>query len=280
MKHLILILTTICLLCLCAVGTAEEDTFPTQPPDPSESLPATDYTNTESTLKYPFPTQVEGYTFVSFAGEQIIAWGASESYYTSALKVVKLFFEEVYPGCHSSQLKDFIISIGSDYSFAQKAGDGAYTYHLISLELNHPYAAVSFEVLVSFGYQCAFFSDSPYLVEYLEALETIPITLEQADAKAKELYAEQFAENGLPIPDEDSLSSLQMHITFLIDHNADPEHRVWSIDYFEPQSPYDYSLNMFNYVFGMEINADTGEVTYFDWQPKSDVREFKESLVE
>ena len=63
---------------------------------------------------YPFPTEVEGYTFVSFADNLSLLMEAELADVTRLPFLVTAgYFETVYPGCSLLQLKDLLSPTGS-----------------------------------------------------------------------------------------------------------------------------------------------------------------------
>ncbi len=281
MKKLTAILLAVLALCLFAAG-AMASGAPTQPPTPPPSTPRPAWTPDPNPTGpgYPFPTEVEGYTFVSFAGDEAVPFELDE--FSLSAAVVRRYFEEVYPGCRLSRLEDFVVTTAyaDRWTFAEAAGmEMPYNFSCIRFE--HPLAAYEtrFDVLVSFAYHCAFFTDAPDLAEYLEALETVPVTYEDALRIARETYLEQFAENGLPAPEPEELSSLLISVQLAIDHNSDGSPlRIWTIDYFEPQTRYDCTMDIMNILFSLELNADTSQVYDIDWQPQSERTRLLEML--
>ena len=267
------------IFCLCAACVLAEDTPPTQPPDPPSESTATPDPNS----KYPFPTQIEGYIFVPFSGDE--EFSLDSSYSTIVLGVVKRHFEEVYPGCRLSQLQDFIITDDNNWditcALADALGSGIPYYHFTAMHFEHPLALdARFDVIVSYGYRCAFFTTAPFMAEYLEALDTVPISLEDTLSLAQETYLSQFAEHGLSAPDEEKQASLIVRVYLAIFHDSNPPVRLWSVQYYEQQAPYDHAIGGANLLFHMDLDADTGSVEYMNWHSQSMRTLFMESLGE
>ncbi len=228
---------------------------------------------------YPFPTEVEGYTFVSFADNQQLFMEAdlydiSEDLHDIILPVLVTaeYFETVYPGCSLLQLEDFVISSGNDLelmvNMAEQAGTlpppGALRFSC--LHFSHPYITeqASFDVLVSRNLGCAFFSDAPWLAHVLNAWEAKTVSYDEAVEIAKRAFQDHVRDTGWRMPDPDSLTYKGLFLDVL-----SQDSRLWEITAHEPQTPYDQGNEM-SCIFEIQIDADTGEPFTPYWRPETE----------
>ena len=221
--------------------------------------------NSPTEINYPFPTVVEGYTFISFADSDISLYDDNTVFY-----VFKQYFEQTFPNISQDQLKEFFVVYGDDYGineiFACHAGEGQYSYYFPTYRFYHPLAEFDtcIDVLISYGYRCAFVKDPPqHMEDYLHKLETLPITFDDALKIAKQAYQAQFSENGLPVPDETAMSSLLIQGGLYISYNESSV--FWQVNFFVPQTSYDYLMDWSRGVFDICIDAYTGNVNGFNW---------------
>ena len=267
MKRMMLV--WVMILCLMPLGGWAERTAPTQPPTPPPEMPASTPRSIGldegSSAHYDFPTAVDGYVFVSFAGETEIL-----NDYTDAdslmLLVVCRYFEEVYPGRTLEQLKDFAV-LSPDYGwsanrrFYERAGNGK-EYRFFAMSFKHPYVyGVSFDVLLSMGYQCAFFTEQdPYMADRLEQYQRAPIRCEDAVDLAWKEFASQQAAAGYPPMNEETRPDYLINVSFLVSYNE--ETTCWTVDFYERQAPYNDEKSEGSIVFEAEFDAFTGELLY------------------
>ncbi len=260
----------------------ESGPLPTQPPTPPpavpESTPRSIGLDAASSERYSgFPTAVVGYTFVSFSGDPSLskeAYGPD----TLLMRVVCRYFEEVYPGCTLEQLKDFVIlpaysSRLVSRDFSQRAGSEE-EYWFNTMQFDHPYVyGVSFDVLLSVGYDCAFFTDpDPYMADRLERYQHASIRAEDAIELAWQEYDARREAAGYPALDEAGRSDYLISVSFLVSYNEDTT--CWSVDFYERQAPYNDEKCEGNIVFEAELDAYTGETLCAQIFPDTLHREF------
>ena len=272
-KRRIALLLALILLALCAPALADLPPTlppappvqpPTQPPAPPTPAP---WIRPEG-HPYPFPTEVEGYTFVSFSRD-VDTW-QMDAYELAAL-AIRDHFPEVYPGCRTEQLRDFVIlpdeGVLSNMMFAEAAGLETMQWFRV-LTLMHPLISnARFSVLVSVPYACAFFTDAPWMADELAAYEQSPVTWDDALSAALRIYTAHFADSGLPAPSEEEIAALRIDGGYVFSHNEDE--RLWELVLYEPQSPYPHE-NAATCVLDLGIDADTGEVIWEEWYPVTD----------
>ncbi|MBR6955112.1 MAG: hypothetical protein IKH77_08785 [Clostridia bacterium] len=248
----------------------ESGSMPTQPPTPPPAVPESTprsigLDEASSERHYGFPTAVDGYTFVSFADDPSLSIGAYGSD-TLLMRVVCRYFEEVYPGCTLEQLKDFVIlpvysSRLVSREFSQKAGSEE-EYWFNTMQFDHPYVyGVSFDVLLSVGYDCAFFTDpDPYMADRLERYQRATVRAEDAVELAWQEFDARREAAGYPALDEADRSDYLIDVSFLVSYNEGTT--CWSVDFYEYQAPYNDVKHEGNIVFEAEFDAFTGETLY------------------
>lgn len=216
-------------------------------------------------ILYPFPTDVEGYTFISFRDSSIPLYDNNTAFY-----VFKQYCEQAFPDLDLDILKDFIVVYGNDYgvneTFARCVGEGKRSYYFRTFHFYHPLADYDtcIDVLISDGWRCAFITDPPlHMADYLHELETAPVSFDEALTIAKQTYQALFADNNLPVPDEATLSSMLVRGGYNISYNENIKY--WSVSFFIPQTPYDYVLDWTRGVFFVFIDAYTGKVFDYEW---------------
>ncbi|MBR6027680.1 MAG: hypothetical protein IKP40_01210 [Clostridia bacterium] len=276
MKRLMLVCAMILCFALpfCCFSANAERNPPTQLPAPTVAGFEGDNVSTD---RYPFPAQVEGYTFVSFAGDQS-CWDLSADELIA--RIVCQHFEEIYPGCRLEQLRDFVYVPDNqrvtNLNFSHAAASDT-NYYFMTRSFAHPLVSnASFTVLLSYGYCCAFFTNAPLMAEELNALENSPFSYRDALALAQQIYTAHFIENELLEPSVEELASLRVRGSYVFNHNEDV--RLWQFGFFKPQSPYEHEIDWASGVFEIQIDADTGEVMFQEWIPVTAYDRFLELI--
>ena len=219
---------------------------------------------------YPFPTEVEGYAFVSFADNPQLIMEADLYDISLPFLVTAEYFETVYPGCSLLQLKDFIITDGVDtqliLDMAEQTGAVPENIWFETVRFQHPFAdQASFDMMLSRRYSCAFFSGAPWMAEALTRWEDKAVSYEEATAITKQAFHDHAGNTG---HDMDTLTFKGSFISVLSENV-----RLWEILVLEPQTPYDPGNQMSN-IFLVQIDADTGELRYWQWTPETQRTEF------
>ena len=228
----------------------------------------------ETQPDYPFPTEVEGYTFVPFADNLQLRMEAELADVTSLpFLVTAEYFETVYPGCSLLQLEDFIITSGTDtqliLDMAEQTGGVPENIGFETVRFRHPFAdQAAFDMMLSRRYSCAFFSGAPWMAEALTRWEAKAVSYEEAAAITKQAFQDHVKDTGWRIPDMDSLT-FQGSFGSVLSENV----RLWEISVMEPQTPYDPG-NEKSTIFLVQIDADTGELRYQQWTPETRRTEF------
>ena len=280
MKRLILV--CLMILCMAPMNGWAEGTEPTQPPAPPPPMPMTTPQSIgldESTSGYDgsCPTVVNGYVFVSFAGESLMQDGVFSAN-TLLLRVVCRYFEEVYPGCTLEQLKDFVI-IPDNYKrsmsrrFSESVGDGReYGFHAMRFE--HPYVyGASFEVLLNLGHSCAYFTEpDSYMADRLAQYQRANIRYNDAVDLAWEEFAALQEAARDPSTDANAHSDYLISANFLVSYNESTTY--WSIIFYEQQALYNDEKIEESIVFEAEFDAYTGETVHAQLFPNTIHREF------
>ena len=282
MKRLMLVWMMI--LCLVPLGGWAERTAPTQPPTPPPEMPVSTPrsigVDENAPANYDFPTAVDGYVFISFAGESPLdRYSDAEALF---LWVVCRYFEEVYPGCTLEQLRDFVIQ-SPDYAravnrrFSERAGSDE-EYRFLTMSFEHPYVyGVSFDVLLSWRYQCAFFTEPDrYMADRLARYQRAPVRCGDAVETAWREFAAQREAAGYPAMNEETRPDYLISVSFLVSYNEDTT--CWAVDFYERQAPYNEERCEDNIVFEMEIDAFTGEIWCAETFHDTEYRRFLQAV--
>ena len=219
----------------------------------------------ETEPAYPFPTEVEGYTFVSFRDNERVP-AAGERAGSMLCSVVWEYFEQVYPDCSRDRLTDFVLTWEEDHlinlEFAARAGYSPDEYWFDTIRFYHPLMPyASFDVLVSRKYGCAFFGDAPFMAETLAAWDSKSVGYEEALAIAGQAFSEALAEQDCAFQNQPVNIRGDFAVIFS-EHGL----KLWEIEFTEAQTPYDRG-NHAGLVFLAQIDADTGELRYTQWTP-------------